>query len=594
MWMTVLADASLPLGTILTGLVGGLALFLFGMDQMADGLKLVAGDGLRTLLGNLTRNRFTGVFAGALVTSIIQSSSITTVLVVGFVSAGLMTMTQSIGIVMGANIGSTITAQIIAFKVTDYALVIVAVGFFMSFILKSRTLENVGRLILGLGLVFFGMKLMTDGTYPLRSYPLFIDFMQTMNHPLLAILISALFTGIVQSSAATTGMVIVFASQGLITLEASIALIFGANIGTCITALLAAIGKPREALQVALVHILFNVGGVLLWYAWIPDLAELSIRLSPTAAGTVDSGRLAADTPRQIANAHTIFNVSNMLVFIWFAPVFGWIVTKLAPHKEAKPEPFVSPRYLDPLLLRTPSLALEVVPLELGRLGRRAARMSKSVLRTVIHGSEQDLSRLEQMDNEIDQLHTSIITYLGALSRENLSDQQSERLHDYLATANYIESIGDIIETNLVDVGRERIRDRLRVSEKTERLLDDLATKTAWAVDTSVTAVAQNRHDLALEVILSKKDIKRLGLIVEKHLSRRLSAEEPSRTTTYRLEAEIEEYLKRMHYFARRVAKLVPKQDVAYASPVITRDESNSTDSMADESMADESMTDHD
>ncbi len=233
------------------GLIGGLALFLFGLDQMSDALKLIAGDGMKKVLAKLTTNRFTGAIAGAFVTAIVQSSSVTTVLVVGFISAGLMSLTQSIGIIMGANIGTTITAQLVAFKITQYALGLVAIGFFTLFCSKNDKVRHYGHMIMGLGLIFYGMHLMSDGTKPLRTYQPFMEMMQQMDHPLWAILLGAGFTALVQSSSATTGLVIALASQGLISLDAGIALIFGANIGTCITAGLASIGKSREAVRAA-------------------------------------------------------------------------------------------------------------------------------------------------------------------------------------------------------------------------------------------------------------------------------------------------------------------------------------------------------
>ncbi|MCU7860160.1 MAG: Na/Pi symporter, partial [Candidatus Thiodiazotropha sp. (ex Lucinoma kastoroae)] len=226
-------------------LFGGLALFLFGMEQMADALKAVAGERMKGILAKLTSNRFTGAATGAFVTAIIQSSSVTTVLVVGFITAGLMSLSQSIGVIMGANIGTTITAQIVAFKVTKAALLMIGVGFSMLFASKQDRIKHYGAMLMGLGMVFFGMSVMSDAMKPLRTYQPFLDLMISMENPLVGILVAAGFTGLVQSSSATTGIVIVMASQGFITLPAGIALAFGANIGTCVTAMLASIGKPR-------------------------------------------------------------------------------------------------------------------------------------------------------------------------------------------------------------------------------------------------------------------------------------------------------------------------------------------------------------
>ncbi len=294
------------------GLFGGLALFLFGMEQMSDALKSALGDQMKALLAKLTSNRFTGALTGAFVTAVIQSSSVTTVLVVGFVSAGMMTMAQSIGVIMGANVGTTITAQIVAFKVEEAALWMVAIGFLMSFTAKRERVKHYGSMLMGLGLIFYGMSLMGDAMHPLRSYEPFLQLMSRMDNPLMAILVGALFTALVQSSSATTAIVITMAGQGLISLEAGILLAFGANIGTCITAQLAALGKPREALRAAVVHLVFNVGGVLIWLPFVSMLASWVVGVSPVHPELEGTARLAAEVPRQIANAHTLFNLTVM------------------------------------------------------------------------------------------------------------------------------------------------------------------------------------------------------------------------------------------------------------------------------------------
>jgi len=298
------------------GLFGGLALFLFGMDQMADALKAVAGERMKDILARLTTNRVMGALTGAFVTAVINSSSVTTVLLVGFISAGLMSLAQSVGVIMGANIGSTFTAQLIAFKVTKAALLMIGIGFVMMFVGKRERIKQYGAMVMGLGLVFFGMGVMSDAMAPLRTYEPFLDVMEEMENPLIGIAVAALFTGLIQSSAATTGIVIVMASQGLVNLPTGIALAFGANIGTCATAALAAIGKPREAVRAAVVHVLFNVAGVLVWVGFIDQLADLVRWMSPQYPELSGKAQLAAEVPRQIANAHTMFNVANTLLFL--------------------------------------------------------------------------------------------------------------------------------------------------------------------------------------------------------------------------------------------------------------------------------------
>ncbi|MBT8203602.1 MAG: Na/Pi cotransporter family protein, partial [Acidimicrobiia bacterium] len=298
---------------LLSGLFGGLAIFLLGMDRMTESLRVVAGDRLRGVLLKLTSNRIMGILTGAGITAVIQSSSVTTVLVVGFISSGLMSFQQSLGVILGANIGTTITAQIIAFKVTSYALFAVAGGFAVTFLSKRGDRQALGAVVLGLGLVFFGMSLMGDAMSPLRTSDTFVDLMARLENPFLGVAVGAAFTALVQSSSATTGIVIVLAQQGLISLETGIALVLGANVGTSVTALLASIGKPREALRAGVAHALFNVGGAIIWLPFIGLLAD----------AVQDIG---GATARQVANAHTFFNVLNAFLVVGFIPAFARLI----------------------------------------------------------------------------------------------------------------------------------------------------------------------------------------------------------------------------------------------------------------------------
>ncbi len=555
------ASGAISVWPIVIGLAGGLALFLFGMEQMTDSLKQVAGSRMKSMLARLTTNRFSATFAGAFVTAIIQSSSVTTVLVVGFISAGLMTLSQSVGIIIGANVGTTITAQIIAFKVTKYALVLVAIGFAMLFTSKRERIRHYGTMLMGLGLIFFGMELMSQATSPLRSYEPFILFMQQMASPWLGILAGAAFTAVVQSSSATTGVVIVLATQGFISLEAGIALVLGANIGTCVTALLAAIGKPREAVRAAVVHVLFNVIGVVLWIGFIGNLASFVAMISPASSELVGVDRLAADTPRQIANAHTLFNVANTIIFLPFTVLLAKLVTRFVPERPVLEDVVIKPRYLDDILLSTPALALDRVRMELRRMGDRAARMVNEALSTALDGESEDLTALQQRDEEIDVLHAAVVTYLGRLAQENLNEAQSKLHFDYLEAANNIESIADLVESNLAEAGMERLGAGFHVSDETRRVLAALHERVGLAVQLTFEALDARDAGMAGQVMGAKGEINRLADDAEAHLARRLTADEPDRLSLYRFESELIEYLKRVYYFAKRIAKSVAARD---------------------------------
>ena len=544
-------------------LVGGLALFLFGMDQMADALKAVAGERMKTILARLTANRFMGAATGAFVTAIIQSSSVTTVLVVGFITAGLMSMAQSIGIIMGANIGTTITAQIIAFKVTEGALLMIAVGFTLLFTSKQEQIRHYGSILMGLGLVFFGMSVMSDAMTPLRSYPPFLELMTRMDNPLIGIATATLFTALVQSSSATTGIIIVMASQGFISLQAGIALAMGANIGTCVTAMLASIGKPREAVRAGLVHVLFNVFGVLLWVSFIDQLAQFVTTFSPTRSDLSGAELLAATVPRQVANAHTMFNIANTFIFIWFTAQFARLVEWLVPDKPLEEIVLLTPRYLDESLLETPSLALDRVRMETGRMGKRVMEMLQRIMPAILSGDRRTLSEIAKIDDEVDALHGYIIKYLGQLSQQQLSDKQTGNLVDLMSAVNDLENIGDLIETDLIHLGHERIEHGVSISPATQKILTKLHKMVSDTVEIATSALMEEDLTAAQEVISMKTEIDKLVDSAARHQVKRLVADEPNRLAAYALEIDITGKLKRIYYHANRIAgTVVPEEEV--------------------------------
>jgi phosphate:Na+ symporter len=537
------------------GLFGGLALFLFGMDVMTQALKSAAGDYMKDLLGRLTRNRFVGVGVGAFVTAVIQSSSVTTVLLVGFITAGLMSMPQSVAVIIGANIGTTITAQILAFKVTQLALPLIAGGFLLSFTAKSNNWKQLGFILLGLGLVFYGMSIMSGALNPLRSYEPFIQFMISMQNPLLGAAVGALFTAVVQSSSATTGILIVLASQGLIGLETAIAIALGANIGTCITAGLASIGKPREAVRAAIVHTLFNVAGVALWIFFIPQLAELAHWISPTAEGLTGADRLAAETPRQVANVHTFFNIANALIFVGFTKQIARFVEWLIPDRPLQPEKAMLPKFLDDDLVSTPAIALEAARQEIRRMGKQVRTMVWQIMPAAISGTRAELEHVAAMDKIVDARHMAIIEFLGKISLTKLSKRQSRELMQLAEITNGLEHIGDRIATSMVTSAQKRIEEDVRVSPQTARVLSDYHQLVSSTLDDAMRAVIRQDSELALAVKKRKKDVNRMTHDITLHGLDRLVANEPNRLKTYAREMEVMEILDGVFAVARRIAQ---------------------------------------
>ena len=554
-----MAVSTIEFGALITGLGGGLALFLFGMRQTTESLQTVAGNSMKNLLARLTPNRFTAAIAGAIITAVIQSSSVTTVLVVGFISAGLLNLSQSIGVIIGANVGTTITSQIIAFKVSQYGLLMIAIGFLTDVVVKSKKIKQWGMVLMGLGLIFFGMELMSNATGPLRQWQPFIDAMRNMQNPLLSILIGLIFTAVVQSSSATAGVVIVLASQGLISLESGIGLIYGSNIGTCVTAIIAAFGRPREAVQAAWIHVVFNIGGVLLWMFFIPQFAQFVRSISPTARYLEEAARLVADTPRQIANAHTLFNVGNAVLFIWFTGPMARLVDWIVPPRE---EPAgISPRYLNKMFLEHPAMALDQVRRELVRLAELDRDVLKQSLGVATVGNQLDFARLRRAEEDIDTLYGAIIKYLALLSQGNLVDPQSTQLHQYIAIANYLENVGDVVENNVLIDAVKRIRLGVVVSPSTIDVLRTVHEKVCWAFDRALDALRDGNQGAANEAVESKTKVNELSEKATSHLAKRLIAYEPNRLAAFTVEADIIENLKRINTLTRRIARVLIKDN---------------------------------
>ena len=549
--------------TLGMGLFGGLAMFLFGMEQMSEGLKAAAGETLKDVLSRLTKNRFMGALTGAFVTAVLNSSSVTTVLVVGFISAGFMTLTQSVGIIMGANIGSTFTAQIVAFNVTQYALILVAIGFFMLFTGKAEKTRNYGSMVMGLGLVFYGMGVMGDAMLPLRSYQPFLDLMTSMENPLLGILVGAIFTGLVQSSAATTGIAIVMASSGLITLPAGIALAFGSNIGTCVTAILASMGKPVDAVRAAMVHVLFNIAGVLLWVMFIPQLADFIVAISPSSPELSGKAQMAADVPRQIANAHTVFNVANTLLFIGFTTFFARLAEKLVPERPVEEKIIIEPRYLDADVIEIPAMALEQVRFELGHMGEIINEMFSTLRSGIRERDEQKCDAVLKLDNKVNILHDAILEYLRDIRQHNLTDKQSDRFQTLMSATVNLENLANIINDELVAVGKDFNDLNAEPSEATLLLVRNLADKVGYAIDQVTQAIREDDETAAEEVITLKDEIQQIAQEFLMRQSDRIGIMDAGHLDLVRMEMEFLDKLRGIYTLTKRIAKDFVPDEIA-------------------------------
>lgn len=551
----IVLESNIAWSTLWIQLFGGLALFLLGMEIMSNAIKTVAGDGMKRFLSAMTGNRFKGAFSGALITGILNSSSVTTVLVVGFISAGLMSLTQAVSIIMGANIGSTFAAQIIAFNVTEYALVPVALGFLMRFVAKSDRQRNYGESMMGLGLIFFGMGLMGAAMTPLRDYPPFLDWMVRMDHPMLGIAVGALFTALVQSSAATTGIVIALASGGLISLEAGVAIALGANIGTCVTAILAALGKSRPAVRAAVAHVLINFIGVGLWVWFIPQFCDFIRAISPGDPSLTGAARLSAEVPRQIANAHTIFNVANTFILIWFTGALAKLCELLVPDKESTREALIQPEFLDRELLGTPSLALQRVQLEIGRVGGLIDEMFVALQEAGWAAQPEHLKTVARKDADVERLIDHILQYLASVPREAMNQRDGRQILLLMTASNYLRGLSSMVHLDLFKLLDQAKQANVVPSERMTALMRR-AYLAVWKSTTlCARGIAEENLECAQEVLGYSAEVKRCIDEALEHQAEHLSIDQPNRLAIFRVEMEFIDGMKRIYNQAKRVAK---------------------------------------
>lgn len=508
---------------VVFGLAGGLALFLYGMNSMSDALQKAAGEKMKKILEFLTKNPIMGVLAGALVTAVLQSSSATTVMVIGFVSAGLMSLPQAISVIFGANIGTTMTAQLMAFKITDYIYPIIFVGFMLYFASKKEKVKNVGLVIFSFGLLFEGIEIMGSVMKPLANSPIFVELMAKVSDiPVLGVLLGAVMTLVVQSSSATIAVLQNFASQpgpdgvtSVIGLAGAIPILFGDNIGTTITALLASIGQSKNAKRTALAHSIFNITGSIVFLFLIPVLAKFVQFISP-------KGPEVEVISRQIANAHTTFNVVCTLVWLPLIPLMVKIVTTIVRGDDTKKVHSYEPQYLDDKMIGQPIPAMYMVSNEINRIATSTEKMLK-ILKEIVSGDnkEETKSLFKKYHDAIKTLQDAIVTYISKLFTGGaLTEVQAERVAGYLAIANNIDRIADRCG-DVVNI-YERIGTSEKIlSEKAKEELAQCVTIAEELFEQAITAVATDNVDQAEQVIQDKKRMRKAQKkSTKKHLER--------------------------------------------------------------------------
>lgn len=488
-------EVSLMVANIIMGVLGGLGLFLLGMHMMSEGLHKLAGSKLRRFLELLTFNRFVAVLTGLVITAVIQSSSATTVMVVGFVNAGLMNLTQAVGTIFGANIGTTVTAQIVSFDIAWLALPAIAIGVLLYIFFNKRRYQSIGETLLGFGILFLGLSIMGDALAAIREYPQVLNLLaQFGRRPLLGMMAGVLFTSIVQSSSATTAVAITLAGQGMLDLQGAIALTMGANIGTCITALLASIGTGLNARRTAVAHLMFNVLGVVIFMAILTPFTGFIATLSTSL-------------PRQVAWGHTLFNVTNTILFLPFINQFVAAVTKLVPGTEEVFE--AGPIYLEKNLLESPSLALAAAEREISRMADFTLEMIDASMNMLFKNDTALKKNIERNEEVVDELEQQITIYLAALAQDGLSENQSLSLAGYFHAINDIERIGDHAE-NISDLVLEKIEDNYPFSESATEELKEMFAKVRNMTAKAIAAYRSKNKALAREIVTEDNEIDRL------------------------------------------------------------------------------------
>ena len=479
-------------------LVGGLALFLFGINKMSDSLQAVAGSEMRRILKVLINTPLKGVLVGLGVTVLIQSSSATTVMMIGLVNTGIMTLNQAVGVVMGANIGTTITAQLIAFNIGQYAFLFIILGVTLLFIRKSKTMEHWSQILIGFGLLFVGLNVMGNSVSPLQNSITARNLMiRLASNPILSVLVGTCFTMLIQSSSASIGIVMVLASTGLIPFEGALYLVFGDNIGTTITAWLAALSTGNTAKRVAMVHTLFNVFGTII-FGILTYLGIYTLLINWITPGNVYAGQNIA---RHIANGHTMFNVINMILFLPFANQLANLATKIIPPDKVETISLGEPKHFNYTIISNSDLAINQSIKEMRemlRLVRMELMLAYQAFKEKDYKKQMRVSRIEKA---IDNLQREITLYLVAVNEKTNAEDIIHKIPALLHTVNDIEKIGDFTEEINKILNEQIIAKKHHLSPKFISIIDELHSKLLYMLDLSIDYLVELKEDYIYKII---------------------------------------------------------------------------------------------
>ena len=478
------------------GIMGGLGLFLYGMNLMGDGLQKSAGSKLKRIIELLTSNVIMGVLVGMVVTMVIQSSSATTVMVVGFVNAGIMSLTQAIGVIMGANIGTTITAQLVSLDVDFLAPVALGIGIVIYMFSNKPKHKNIAEILIGFGILFTGMDFMKEAVKPLAGYQGFTDMLLSFgHHPILGVLMGFAITAIVQSSSASMGMLIALASQGLIPITAALPILYGENIGTCVTSLISSIGASRNARRAAIMHLTFNVlGSMIFMFILSKPIVAIVTAIDPT------------DAARQIANAHTLFNILNVIVLLPFNKLIVKLALKLVPETKGEQDDDKVVKYIDDRMIETPSIALANIVKETLRMGEKSKESLNAAMDGIVDKSKEKIELSFKREKLINELQKSILNYLLKLSKASLNEDSRETVDALFNTVNDIERIGDHAE-NIAELAKDIVDLEISFSDVGIGELKDMYNKVVSTYTYALEAMRTSNVELACKVIKMEEQV---------------------------------------------------------------------------------------
>lgn len=510
------------------GIFGGLVLFLFGMNTMSSGLQKTAGDKMRSILSTLTRNNFIGLIIGALVTGIIQSSSATSVMLVSFVNSGLMSFGQTLSILLGATIGSTITVQLISFNLTEYSLIFVTIGGALFMFANKNTYKYIGESIFGFGILFFGMEVMSESIAPIRNSEFFIHVFSSLQNPFLGLLTGAIFTAIIQSSGASIGIFIIIASQGLLTFESSLALVLGANLGTPVTALIAAIKTNNDSKRVAISLLFYKIILVATFIGFIPIISKFFMHYYHDVNNS-------ESMPHAIANAHTVFNIIIIVILFPFLGRIEKFILKLKPLKPYEVQKKVT-KYIDDGLLSQPAIAMQLAKEETLRLGRKIQFSLELIIAPFIENNPEYLEKLISYRLEAKKLRDEIKDYLLKISQYDKSQTRSEELFSISHTLNELSHINDALTKILHRRAEKWIERNYEFTDSEKQDIIAYHTKTIQLFNSAMQVFAEYTIEDALKVRKKAKKQSQEALELEKkHYQRllELETEELTNSKTY-------------------------------------------------------------